>query len=221
MCGRYTLKNPMDVLAEYFEVEDYPSSLTPSYNIAPTQEVAAVVEEDEKRKLEMLRWGLIPSWAKDPAIGNKMINARAETVSEKPSFRAAFKKRRCLIVADGFYEWQKTDNGKQPYHFKLKDSSPFAFAGLWETWDKEGEEIRSCSIVTTDANDLMNEIHHRMPVILHPENYGVWLDQGFDEKEALMDLLRPYPSDQMEAYPVSRRVNKPANNEPSVIEPAA
>jgi putative SOS response-associated peptidase YedK len=221
MCGRYTLKNPMDVLAEYFEVEDYPSSLTPSYNIAPTQEVAAVVEEDEKRKLEMLRWGLIPSWAKDPAIGNKMINARAETVSEKPSFRAAFKKRRCLIVADGFYEWQKTDNGKQPYHFKLKDSSPFAFAGLWETWDKEGEEIRSCSIVTTDANDLMNEIHHRMPVILHPENYGVWLDQGFDEKEALIDLLRPYPSDEMEAYPVSRRVNKPANNEPSVVEPAA
>ncbi len=221
MCGRYTLKTPIDVLAEYFEVGEYPSSLTPSYNIAPTQEVAAVVEEDEERKLEMFRWGLIPSWAKDPVIGNKMINARAETVSEKPSFRSAFKKRRCLIVADGFYEWQKTDNGKQPYHFKMRDSSPFAFAGLWETWDKEGEKIRSCSIVTTDANDLMNEIHHRMPVILHPENYGAWLDQGFEEKEALTDLLRPYPSEEMKAYMVSRRVNKPANNEPSVIEPAA
>ena len=220
MCGRYTLKSPANVLAERFELDEYPSSLTPSYNIAPTQEVAAVVGEDEKRKLEVFRWGLIPSWAKDPAIGNKMINARAETVSEKPSFRSAFKKRRCLIVADGFYEWQKTDSGKQPFHFRMKDSSPFAFAGLWETWDK-GEEIRSCSIITTEANDLMNEIHHRMPVILHPQNYGVWLDQGFEEKEALVDLLRPYPSDEMEAYAVSRRVNRPANNEPSVIEPAA
>ncbi len=221
MCGRYTLKTPIDVLARYFEAEDHPSSLAPSYNIAPTQEVAAVIEEDEKRKLEVFRWGLIPSWAKDPAIGNKMINARAETVSEKPSFRSAFKKRRCLIVADGFYEWQKTDNGKQPYHFRMKDGSLFAFAGLWESWDKEGEEIRSCSIITTEANDLMDEIHHRMPVILPPENYSVWLDQGFDEKEALSDLLKPYPSEEMEVYPVSRRVNKPANNEPSVVEPAA
>ena len=221
MCGRYTLKTPINVLVEHFGIEEYPSSLVPSYNIAPTQEVAAVVEEDEKRKLEAFRWGLIPSWAKDPAIGNKMINSRAETVSEKPSFRSAFKKRRCLIVADGFYEWQKTDDGKQPYHFKMKDSSPFAFAGLWETWDKEGEEIRSCSIITTDANDLMSEIHHRMPVILPPENYEAWLDPGLEEKETLMDLLRPYPSDRMDAYPVSRRVNRPSNNEPGVVEPAA
>ena len=219
MCGRYTLKTPIDVLAEYFETQEYPSSLTPSYNIGPTQEVAAVVEE--KRKLEMFRWGLIPSWAKDPAIGNKMINARAETVSEKPSFRSAFKKRRCLIVADGFYEWQKTDGGKQPYHIRMKDSSPFAFAGLWETWDGDGEEIRSCSIITTDANDLMNEIHHRMPVILTPETYEAWLAPGFEEKEPFLDLLRPYPSDGMEVYPVSRRVNRPSNNEPSVVQPAA
>jgi putative SOS response-associated peptidase YedK len=221
MCGRYTLRTPVDVLAEGFEIEEYPSSLPPNYNVAPTQEVAAVVEEDEKRKLEMFHWGLIPSWAKDPAIGNKMINARAETVAEKPSFRSAFKKRRCLILADGFYEWQKTDNGKQPYHIKMQDDSPFAFAGLWEVWDKYGEEIRSGTIITTDANDLMNEIHHRMPVILHPEDYGLWLDPDFDEKEALTALLKPYPSDAMEAYPVSRRVNKPANNEPSVLEPAA
>lgn len=222
MCGRYTLKTPIDVVAEHFGIEEYPSSLTPSYNVAPTQEVAAVVEEDDGRKLEMFRWGLIPSWAKDPAIGNKMINARAETVSEKPSFRSAFKRRRCLILADGFYEWQKTDGGgKQPFHIRMKDSSPFAFAGLWESWDGHGEGIRSCSVVTTDANDLMNEIHHRMPVILLPEHYGAWLDPGFEEKEALTALLRPYPSEEMEAYPVSRRVNRPANNEPGVVEPAA
>ena len=222
MCGRYTLKTPIDVVAEHFGIEEYPSSLTPSYNIAPTQEVAAVVEEEDERKLEMFRWGLVPSWAKDPAIGNKMINARAETVAEKPSFRSAFKRRRCLIVADGFYEWQKAgDGGKQPYHFRMKDSSPFAFAGLWETWDGYGEDVRSCSIVTTDANDLMREIHHRMPVILPAENYAAWLDPAFEEKEALRDLLKPYPSDGMEAYPVSRRVNRPGNNEPSVVEPAA
>jgi putative SOS response-associated peptidase YedK len=220
MCGRYTLRTPIDVLAEGFEIQEYPSSITPNYNVAPTQEVAAVVEEDEKRKLEMFHWGLIPSWAKDPSIGNKMVNARAETVSEKPSFRSAFKKRRCLILADGFYEWQKTDDGKQPYHIKMQDDSPFAFAGLWEIW-KDDEEIRSCTIITTAANDLMSEIHHRMPVILPPDDYDMWLDPDFDEKEPLTSLLKPYSSDKMEAYIVSRRVNKPSNNEPSVVEPAA
>jgi putative SOS response-associated peptidase YedK len=220
MCGRYTLRTPIDVLAEGFEIQEYPSSITPNYNVAPTQEVAAVVEEDEMRKLEMFHWGLIPSWAKDPSIGNKMINARAETVSEKPSFRSAFKKRRCLILADGFYEWQKTDDGKQPYHIKMQDDSPFAFAGLWEIW-KDEEEIRSCTIITTAANDLMDEIHHRMPVILPPDDYDMWLDPDFDEKEPLTSLLKPYSSDKMEAYIVSRRVNKPSNNEPSVVEPAA
>jgi len=220
MCGRYTLRTPTNVLAERFEIEESPSSLIPSYNIAPTQEIAAVVEEDDKRKLEMFHWGLIPSWAKDPAIGNKMINARAETVHEKPSFRSAFKKRRCLILADGFYEWQKTDSGKQPFYIHMKDGSPFAFAGLWETW-KNGEEIRSCAIITTEANDLMGEIHHRMPVILPPENYDLWLDPDFDEREPLASLLRPYPDEAMEAYSVSRRVNKPSNDEPGCIEPAA
>jgi len=221
MCGRYTLKTPANVLVERFDLDDCPSSITPSYNIAPTQEIAAVVEEDEKRKLEMLRWGLIPSWAKDPSIGNKMINARAETVSEKPSFRKAFNVRRCLILADGFYEWQKTDDSKQPYHIKMEDDSTFAFAGLWETWGMNGEKIRSCAIITTDANQLMHEVHHRMTVILHPEDYGIWLDPNFDEKEPLMSLLKPYPADAMEAYPVSKRVNKPSNNVPSVLEPAA
>ena len=222
MCGRYTLKTSIDVVAEHFGLDEHTSSLTPSYNVAPTQEVAAVIEEDDERKLEMFRWGLIPSWAKDPAIGNKLINARAETVAEKPSFRSAFKRKRCLIVADGFYEWQKAGDGaKQPFYFRMKNSSPFAFAGLWETWDGHGERIRSCSIITTDANDLMREIHHRMPVILPAENYAAWLDPGFEEKEALLDFLRPYPSEEMEAYPVSRRVNRPSNNEPGVVEPAA
>jgi putative SOS response-associated peptidase YedK len=221
MCGRYTLRTPVDSLVERLKIDEYPSSILPSYNIAPTQEVAAVVEEDEERKLELFRWGLIPSWAKDPEIGSRMINARGETVSEKPSFRKAFKARRCLILADGFYEWQKIDNGKQPYHVRMKGESPFAFAGLWEIWNGDGDEVRTCAIITTEANDLMSEIHHRMPVILHPEDYEMWLDPSFEEKEPLSALLKPYPDEAMEAYPVSRRVNSPTNDEPGCIEPAA
>ena len=221
MCGRYTLATPANNLVEQFEIEEYPSaSIALSYNIAPTQEVAAVLVEEEKRKLEMLRWGLIPAWADDPSVGNKMINARAETVSEKPSFRKAFKDRRCLVLTDGFYEWQRTPDGKQPYYIHMSDGSPFAFAGLWEIW-RDGEEIRSCTIITTEANELVGEVHHRMPVILHPEDYELWLDPDFEEKEALTSLLRPYPSGAMEAYPVSRRVNSPSNNAPDCIEPAA
>ena len=138
MCGRYTLRTPVETLAEEFGISDPLPEIPTRYNIAPTQEVAAVLEEDEERKLEMLRWGLIPSWADDPAVGNKMINARSETAAEKPSFRTAFRKRRCLILADGFYEWQKTNGGKQPYYIRMEDGSPFAFAGLWESWDKYG-----------------------------------------------------------------------------------
>jgi putative SOS response-associated peptidase YedK len=220
MCGRYTLKTPLSVLTERFDIGESSTSVTPSYNIAPTQQVATVLSENGKRKLEMLRWGLIPSWADDPEIGSRMINARAETVAEKPSYRKAFKKSRCLILADGFYEWQKTDSGKQPFHIRMQDGSPFAFAGLWESWDK-GEEIRSCTIITTEANDLVAEVHNRMPVILHAEDYEMWLDPDFDEREPLTSLLKPYSAEAMEAYPVSRRVNKPSNSEPEVIEPAA
>ena len=221
MCGRYTLTTPVGTLAEEFGVAGPLPGVSPSYNVAPTQEVAAVLVEDGERRLEMLRWGLIPSWAKDPEIGNKMINARAETVSEKPSFRNPFRKRRCLVLADGFYEWQKTNNGKQPYYIRMEDGSPFALAGLWESWDRDGEEVRSCTIITTDANELVGEIHDRMPVILHSEDYGLWLDPDFDEKDPLTALLKPYPEDVMEAYPVSRRVNKPYNNEAGCIEAAA
>src|SRR5215210_6382691 len=221
MCGRYTLRTPVDSLVERFEIEEYPSSITPSFNIAPTQEVAAVLSEDDERHLEMLRWGLIPLWADDSGIGSRMINARSETAADKPSFRKAVKERRCLILADGFYEWQKMGNGKQPYYIRMEDGSPFALAGLWEVWDKYGEEIRSCTILTTAANDLVGEIHHRMPVILPPENYDVWLDPDMREAEPLRDLLRPYRDEVMEAYPVSKKVNKPSNDEPSCIEPAA
>ena len=220
MCGRYTLKTPASVLTELFDIEEAPSSVTPSYNIAPTQRVATVLSENGKRKLEMLRWGLVPSWADDPEIGNRMINARAETVAEKPSYRKAFRKSRCLVLADGFYEWQKTESSKQPFHIRMKDESPFAFAGLWESWDN-GEEIRSCTIITTNANDVVGGVHNRMPVILQPEDYEMWLDPDFDEREPLTSLLKPFPADAMEAYPVSRRVNKPSNNEPGCIEPAA
>jgi putative SOS response-associated peptidase YedK len=170
----------------------------------------------------MLRWGLIPSWADDPEIGSRMINARSETVAEKPSFRRAFKERRCLIPANGFYEWRKENGGKQPYYFRMKDGRPFAFAGLWESWDRHGGgEIQSCTILTTDANDLVSEIHHRMPVILPQEDYELWLDSTLREPDQLLPLLAPYPTNDMEAYPVSRRVNNPSNNEPGCVESVA
>ena len=220
MCGRYTLKTPAGVLTERFDIEESSTSISSSYNIAPTQQVATVLAENGKRKPEMLHWGLIPSWAKDPEVGNRMINARAETVAEKPSYRKAFQERRCLILADGFYEWQKTDNGKQPFYIRMEDESPFAFAGLWESW-RNGREIRSCTIITTAPNELAASIHNRMPVILHPEDYDMWLDPDFDEREPLTSLLKPFPAEAMEAYPVSRRVNKPANNDAGVVEPAA
>ena len=197
--------------------------MQPNYNVAPTQEVPAVVAGNGggERRLEMLRWGLIPSWADDPGIGARMINARSETVAEKPSFRRAFKERRCLIPADGFYEWQKTNGGKQPYYLRMKSGRPFAFAGLWESWKGDGNEIRSCTILTTNPNDVAGEIHNRRPVILPPEGYEVWLDPDVRETDQLLSLLAPYPPGDMEAYPVSRRVSSPSNNEPSCVESSA
>jgi putative SOS response-associated peptidase YedK len=221
MCGRYTLAAPVETLAEEFGVPGPLPEVPPSYNVAPTQEVAAVLVDGGERHLEMLRWGLIPSWADDPQIGSRMINARSETVAEKPSFRGAFRKRRCLIPADGFYEWQHTGNGKQPYYVRAKDGSPFAFAGLWESWGRGGEEIRSCTILTTEANEIVGEVHHRMPVIVAPENYEVWLDPDVRDTEWLTPLLTPYLADEMEAYPVSRFVNSPSNDDKRCVEPVA
>jgi putative SOS response-associated peptidase YedK len=221
MCGRYTLKTPVEELAEEFGFEASSVELPPNYNVAPTQQVAAVLEEGGERRLEILRWGLIPSWADDPGIGSRMINARSETAPEKPSFRRAFRERRCLIPADGFYEWQRTNGAKQPYYIRMKEERPFAFAGLWESWrDGSGPEIRSCTILTTKPNALTAEIHDRMPVILPPGSYDAWLDPEA-ERDELYGLLAPYPEDEMEAYPVSRFVNSPQNNDPRCIEPAA
>ncbi len=221
MCGRYTLKTPVERLAEEFGFDDSSVELPPNYNVAPTQEVAVVLAENGHRRLELLRWGLIPSWADDPGIGSRMINARSETAPEKPSFRRAFRERRCLIPADGFYEWKRVNGGKQPFYIHMKEERPFAFAGLWESWKEDGgPEVRSCAILTTRPNALAREIHDRMPVILPAGSYAAWLDPEA-EKEELVALLAPYPEDEMEAYPVSRFVNSPQNNDPRCVEPAA
>jgi putative SOS response-associated peptidase YedK len=216
MCGRYTLRASPEEVAEYFGVSEI--SLTPRFNIAPTQEVPAVMASEEGRKLVMLRWGLIPSWAKEKSIGAKLINARAETVAEKPSFRSAFKHRRCLIVTDGYYEWKKEGARKQPYYITLEEVGLFAYAGLWEKWKTEEGEISSCTIVTTEANELMRPIHDRMPAILDPKDYVEWLDPTPRPKEALLSLIRPYKPEAMRAYPVSTVVNNARNNSPSCLE---
>jgi putative SOS response-associated peptidase YedK len=222
MCGRFTLTTPIPVLAEWFlfpEAAPQPAR----YNIAPTQAIAAVraTADAGKRELCFLRWGLIPSWADDPAIGNRLINARSETAANKPSFRSAFRQRRCLILADGFYEWQKLGTRKQPYYFRMREGKPFAFAGLWERWEKDGTAVESCTILTTSANDLLRSVHERMPVILAPADYEQWLDPAVRQPEELQPLLRAFPAEAMTAYPVGLVVNNPRNETPQCIEPAA
>jgi putative SOS response-associated peptidase YedK len=196
-------------------------NLEPRANIAPTQDVAAVrLGEDGARHFVTLRWGLIPSWAKDATIASKMINARGETVAEKPAFRSAFRARRCLIPADGFYEWKTEDGAKQPYRIVRADRTPFAFAGLWERWDKasDGVPVETSTIITTDANETLQAIHHRMPVILDAADFAAWLDPAVRPAD-LQGLLRPFPSQDLIAYRVSRRVNAVANDDLSLIEP--
>ena len=218
MCGRYTLRSSPQAVAKAFQLSDVPD-FSPRYNIAPTQQVLTIRQRDGARQASFMHWGLIPSWADDPSIGNRMINARAESVADKPSFRSAFKRGRCLIVADGFYEWQKTGNAKQPFYIRLKQERPFAFAGLAEYWHRGEQTIDSCTIITTDANELMADIHNRMPVILAPEDYDQWLDPQVQDKEKLLTLLRPYPADELTAHPVSTLVNSPRNENPACIEP--
>jgi len=222
MCGRYSQTQPAEIIAKAFQVDNVPT-LEPRYNIAPTQSVSSVLQPSasKNRQFKMLHWGLIPSWAKDSKLGAKLINARAETVAEKPAFRSAFRQRRCLVLADGFYEWQQQESKKQkqPFYFRLSDEQPFAFAGLWERWeDATGEEIESCTLLTTEPNELMRPIHNRMPVILDPKDYDLWLDPEVKKSELLQPLLRPYPTEEMMAYPVSKAVNKPSNDSTECIE---
>ena len=218
MCGRFSLSQSVETIAAAFDLDEVPA-WEPRYNIAPTQMVPTVVMGNspvKNRQFRLMRWGLIPSWAKDPAMGARMINARTETVTEKPSFRNAFRRRRCLVVADGFYEWQRQEGKKQPFYFRLQDGQPFGFAGLWERWESADGEVISCTILTTEANDLLRPIHDRMPVILDSKDYSLWLDPEV-QPEPLQTLLRPYQTEAMTSYPVSTLVNNPANNSPECI----
>jgi putative SOS response-associated peptidase YedK len=223
MCGRFTLTVDTKQLQEAFPGVQMPDGIQPRFNIAPTQPIA-VIPNDGKNRLDYFVWGLIPSWAKDPEIGNRMINARAETLAEKPSFRAAFRRRRCLIPADGFYEWRQPPGQKTkiPMYIQMKDKRVFSFAGLWETWNSpDGSLILSCAIITTTPNALMKDIHNRMPVILPEEAYPAWLDQNEADPDRLARYLAPYPDEEMTAFPVSRAVNSPANESPECILPVA
>jgi putative SOS response-associated peptidase YedK len=217
MCGRFTLQIPPEMLAEIFgllEIPVYPAR----YNIAPTQQIP-VIRQNGQYHLEFLRWGLVPSWAKDPSIGNKMINARSETVHEKPAFRNAIKYKRCLIPSSGFYEWVQDGDAKRPLYIHLKDEPLMVFAGIWDKWiSPEGGIIESCSILTTHSNKLIETIHDRQPVILQPEEFNLWLDRDIVNPEVLAHLFHPYPADRMEMYPVSTQVNSTRNEGPDLIK---
>lgn len=222
MCGRFTLAADPSELGDEFEGVQFPPDIAPRYNIAPSQPVLAI-RNDAKQRADFLVWGLVPSWAKDPSIGNRLINARGETLAEKPAFRGAYKYKRCLIPADGFFEW-KAGQGtktKTPYVIRMKGRQPFAFAGLWDEWHSpDGSELFSCTIITTAPNDLMAPIHNRMPVILQRQDYGPWLDPAPRPAASLNHLIRPFPAELLEAYPVSTLVNSPANDSPECIQPA-
>lgn len=227
MCGRFTLRTPMKDVVKLFDLalgaDDGALGQPARFNIAPSQLVAAVRFDAEQngRALAWLNWGLVPSWADDPSIGNQMINARAESAATKPAFREALRRRRCLVPADGFYEWKRQDGSKQPYYVRLKDERPFAFAGLWEHWRRGHLAIESCTIITTDANELVRALHDRMPVIIDAENFRQWLDPDVQDPQVVQPLLAKYPADKMTAYPVSRAVNRPGFDAPQCIEPAA
>jgi putative SOS response-associated peptidase YedK len=216
MCGRYSFAVEDDLIKERFGVSVRSAVYKARYNCAPSQNLAVITDKDPMA-LSFFRWGLIPFWAKDPGIGNKLINARAEGILEKPSFRTSFRKRRCLVPADGFFEWEKKD--KTPYRIRLRDQQPFSMAGIWDEWkDPEGQVVHSFSIITTEPNELMAKIHNRMPVILHPGDEQTWLSKA--PETLLMEFLKPYPAGEMSAYPVSRLVNSPAHDDPSILEPA-
>lgn len=226
MCGRFVLRATPEQLRELFDLPEEPWA-EPRYNIAPTQPVGIVRMNAAlgQREWALTRWGLIPSWAKDPSIGQKMINARAETITEKPSYRAAFKRRRCLVPASGFYEWKKTGEGKVPHYITVGDGAPFAIAGLWETWHApDGGELVSCTLITTEANDQMAELHDRMPVIIPARDYATWLGSGRDDSPDVLGearhILHPWETKNLTIWPVSTRVNQVRNEGAANIERA-
>ena len=220
MCGRFTLRTRLDELLQLYSIETQ-LEWEPRFNIAPSQSIAVVRNNpnSDERELTMLRWGLIPSWAKDIRIGHRLINARAETLASKPSFRMAFKSRRCLVLADGFYEWKQAGKNKQPYFIHMADNRPFVFAGLWERWAKSQPAIESCTIITTTSNAIVASIHDRMPVILSGEAAMQWLDRNPDDINSLASLLVPYSDGEMVAYPVMPLVNSPKHDSTDCIRP--
>lgn len=219
MCGRFTLHFPVELLAEIFGLPNLPG-LVPRYNIAPTQPAAVVRNSGVTRKLDLLRWGLVPSWAKDISIGSRMINARSESLPDKPSFRNAVRFRRCIVPASGFFEWKPEGSHKVPYYIRLSDGAPMGLAGIWEAWKTpEDTSLETFTILTTSANPLITPIHDRMPVILHPDAFDLWLDKDVNNPEQLRSLYPPYPADLMTIYPISTLVNSPRNDNPACIEP--
>lgn len=222
MCGRFVGFRRLEELEKYFPIDKSDSKVTANYNIAPSQEILAIVRRGRENILDLFHWGLVPFWAKDISIGNKMINARAETVSTKPSFRTAFKNRRCLIIADGFYEWNTVRGKKQPFFLTLPDEKPFAFAGLWETWDDKGKAEHiylSCTIITRPASESVLPVHHRMPAIIKPEKYKEWLDTENKAIDSLEDILQNWTETELVSRPVSKKLNNARINEVSNIEP--
>lgn len=222
MCGRFVGFRRLEELEEYFPIDKSDVKITANYNIAPSQEILAIVRRDQENILDLFHWGLVPFWAKDISIGNKMINARAETVAAKPSFRTAFKKQRCLILADGFYEWKSVKGEKQPYFLTLPDETPFAFAGLWETWNDKGKAERfyqSCTIITVPASESVLPVHHRMPAILNPDKYSNWLDPNIQDVETLEEILHSWTETELVNRSVSKNMNNARINEASNIKP--
>ena len=221
MCGRYKLTVPFSEIVRLYGVTSV-SNLQPHYNIAPTQDIAVVRRHEHSRQLAMLRWGLIPWWAKDAKLGLSTINAKAETVASKPAFRDAFKERRCLVIADGFYEWKKLDaKTKQPYLIQMRDHEPFAFAGLWDRWRDRAKDVvlETATIITTEPNELCAPIHNRMPAILARDDYAAWLGEKPAEPAELLTMLKPYPAAEMEAIPIGRRIGNVKFDDPALIEP--
>ena len=221
MCGRFTFDIPPEFLATIFGLREVPE-VTPSYNVAPTQTSPIVRQVSDHNSLVPMKWGLVPPWAKDPAIGSQMINARSETVTEKPSFRHAIRYRRCIVPASGFFEWARTATSKTPMYIRRKDGSPLGLAGIWEEWKApDGSLLDTFSILTTTANKLLEPIHARMPVLLAPDEYPTWLNRHLTDPDQLKPLYQPFPADLLEAYPVSERVNSPRNNNPENIRTAS